>query len=823
MSPKENTTKVSIELYSAPYSGLQFCMDFLIVYGLRGESVVAVGNERYTLRKGGILTISQFQRHEIHCEEGAGLSILHIPPAVLRIMDGGESTVSVHCYVRSDDAGAQEHYHPLRVKYAHIFQLLFGGTPQGELLAVSYVSQLMSMLTSQFLVRSSVKRAKHDASAFARCDRIMRFIHEHWQEEISIEIIAKREYISTGYLSRFFRDNMGMTFTEYLTDLRLQHAVRELERSQDTVTQIALSNGFRNVNSFIHYFKLHYGMTPGQFRERSGAPSRQNTDGARTVPDADGIRDLLEYAEENEPAMTVPAIAAEHRTVSVDAAVKGHRIRHTWRRLLNIGYAKEGLLAEVQKQLRKAQEEIGFEYVRFHGILDDDMHVCFHDEQGRIYMDYSRIDLLLDFVISIGFKPYVEFSYMPRILAAEATPMFDRASYISTFNSEENWRTLICDFMQHCIERYGRKNVREWRFTTIDINSAAAGFMFLSDYLHLYQVTYDCVKSTDELLQFGGPGGFIFNAFSGTLVRHFLEFVLAEHCVPDFICTQCYPHDEISLTDDFWRYTMTQSSSPAILSTDIHFMRRALYAYRGLLTQYGLQDLPIWVEQWNSTVWQRDLSGDTCYKAAWLAMNICENMDETDSFGYWSFSDFMEEISDFGGVYHGGYGLFTYNGIPKSGWHALRFLRMLGESRLAAGDGWFASRNEKGIQILLHHYCHYDYLYCLRYRKLTDPQKAYSVFTESGPVIYDILIRNLAQGTYEMRKYTITPAHGSSFDTWVAMGMPLYLSAEERTYIERVSQPFYQVETVRVTEELSIECTLNAHEVQIITLNIINI
>ena len=90
-------------------------------------------------------------------------------------------------------------------------------------------------------------------------------------------------------------------------------------------------------------------------------------------------------------------------------------------------------------------------------------------------------------------------------------------------------------------------------------------------------------------------------------------------------------------------------------------------------------------------------------------------------------------------------------------------------------------------------------------------------------MIYDILIRNLAQGTYEMRKYTITPAHGSSFDTWVAMGMPLYLSAEERTYIERVSQPFYQIETVRVTEELLIECTLNAHEVQIITLNIINI
>lgn len=823
MGLKENASKVSIELYSAPYSGLQFSMDFLVVYGLRGESVIGVGNKRYTLKKGGLLTIPQFRRHEIRCGEGAGLSILHIPPAVLRIMDSGESTLSVHCYVRSDHAGTQERYHQLRVKYAHIFELLFGGTPQGELLAVSYVSQLMSMLTSQFLVRSSAQREKHDASAFARCDRIMRFIHEHWQEEISIETIAKSEYISAGYLSRFFRDNMGMTFTEYLTDLRLQHAVCELERSPETVTQIALSNGFRNVNSFIHYFKLRYGMTPGQFRERSSAAGHHNTEISQTVPDADGIQELLDYAEENEPAMTLPAIASEHRAVSVDAAAKGHRIWHTWRRLLNIGYAKEGLLAEVQKQLCMAQDVIGFEYVRFHGILDDDMHVCFQNEQGRIYMDYSRIDLLLDFVISIGLKPYVEFSYMPRILAAKAAPMFDRSSYISTYNSEKNWRTLICDLLQHCIKRYGRKNVREWRFTTIDINTVPGGFMSLPEYLRLYQVTYECVKSTDAQLQFGGPGGFISNAFSGTLVHRFLEFVLAEHCVPDFICTQCYPHEEIDITDDFWRFTMTQASSPAILSTDIHFMRRALHAYRSLLTTYGLQDLPIWTEQWNSTVWQRDLSGDTCYKAAWLAMNICENMDETESFGYWSFSDFMEEISDFGGIYHGGYGLFTYNGIPKSGWHALRFLRMLGNTRLAAGNGWFAARNEKGIQILLHNYCHYDYLYCRRSRKLTDPQKAYSVFAESGPVIYDISIDHLAQGTYEMRKYSITPAHGSSFDTWVAMGMPPYLSAEERTYIERASQPFYQVETVHADEELSLECILNAHEVQIIILNIMEI
>ena len=50
-------------------------------------------------------------------------------------------------------------------------------------------------------------------------------------------------------------------------------------------------------------------------------------------------------------------------------------IRPTWRNLLNIGYARCGLLAPIQEQIRTAQREIGFRYVRFHGIFDSDMHI----------------------------------------------------------------------------------------------------------------------------------------------------------------------------------------------------------------------------------------------------------------------------------------------------------------------------------------------------------------------------------------------------------------------------------------------------------------
>ena len=823
MNQNKNSSRVSIEFCEEIFSGLQFCPDFLVIYGLRGSSAAAVGSERYPLEKGGLLTIPPFQRHEMRCEEGAGLAILHIPQDVLWIADAYEKTAAVHCYVRGSASGNQKKYDPVRIHFAHIFQNCFAVTPQADLLILSYVSQLLSVLTGQFLVADASKRARNDLVTFERCSRIMQYIHENCQGDISIEKLAGMEYVSVGYLSRFFRQNMGTTFTEYLTELRLRHAVRDLRNSENTITQIALENGFKNVNSFIHYFKQVYGMTPGQYRVSGSAAEPENRREERDLPRADGVRDLLEYATREEARSAVPALPAEQRSVKVDAAKRGHLLRHTWRRLLNIGYAREGLLAEVQEQMRKAQREIGFEYVRFHGIFDDDMHVYFEDEHGRVYMDYSRTDLVLDFVLSIGLKPYVELGYMPGKLAKNSSGLFDRFTHISVFRSEANWLSLVRGFVQHCMERYGHRSVLEWRFTTIDLNSAAAELISFEEYLQLYHVTYNCVKQIDRRFMFGGPGGFVFNIFSGKYVHRYLAYVTEHDCVPDFICTQCFPHDKIDLRDNFWQYTMSQSLSPAHLSTDVHYMKHTLEAYRTLLCQFELADLPVWVEQWNSTVWQRDLSGDTCYKAAWLAMNICENYDDPEAFGYWSVSDYMDEISDFGGVYHGGYGLFTYNGIPKSGWHALRLLRMLGDYKLGSGEGWMAVKSEQGIQILLYHYCHYDYLYCRRYRRLTDPQKAYTVFPESGPVNYHIRISHLSEGTYEIRRQTITPAHGSSFDTWVSMGRPPYLNAEERTYLERVSQPLYQVETVRIFGDYALESTLNAHEVQIITIRYANL
>ena len=144
-----------------------------------------------------------------------------------------------------------------------------------------------------------------------------------------------------------------------------------------------------------------------------------------------------------------------------DAQEKGAEIIKTqeksglWERILNIGYAREGLLAEVQNQIRRAQAEVGFTYFRCHGLLDGDMYIYREDEGGNPYYTFSNMDALFDFVTELGLTPIVELGFMPEQLAKEQRRIFDRPSVISGCAQPEKWKDLICAVVEHLAARYG--------------------------------------------------------------------------------------------------------------------------------------------------------------------------------------------------------------------------------------------------------------------------------------------------------------------------------------------------------------------------------
>ena len=783
-----------------------------LFFGLRGRYTIATANEEYAIGASEIYAISPFTLYRVYGSGDAGLIQINLSAEILKLAKWPERQM-IACYLTRrglTESLALE----VRQRCASVFRIYFQHNNEAEL--VRQATALAVLLRDRFAVSGS-SRPEESINTLKLLEHALKLIHTRWNLSLSLTEVAAELYVSESYISRLFKKYLGTTFTKYLVGLRLEHAVSDLQSGQP-VTEVAYRNGFKSDNSFIDFFKKAYGCTPGKYRQMHRASAEKQAPPEEDI--SDWLQELLQYDNGAASNVTDESKTVE-RKIRLNIGKKTEPIVPTWRRLVNIGYARDGLIGAVQEQLRRAQKEIGFTYIRFHGILNDDMHIYQEKADGSPWYNFTYADLLFDFILQTGLIPYVELSFMPAKLAkTQYTPFDNAAIRISMYNDAEKWEALIQACISHWIDKYGLANVRKWKFTILSYNYAKVSDQKISheEYCEMFAATYTALKTIDPELSLGGGGCFPSIALEKDGLGQFLTDMKACGCLPDFISLQCYPHEKIVQDSDFVYFTSNQMSIPSILSKDGDFMLHFLQHFNRIKEKLGLSACPVIIEEWNSTLWQRDLSSDSCYKAAWLVKNALQNCNQVEGIGYWLLTDFIEEWMASREVFHGGYGLFTINGIPKAGYQALRLLNRVGERKVDAWEGWFVSRTEDAIQIYLYHYCHYDALYRYRYQKLRDPHDAYKVFQTQGKLKMELEICGLSSGIYRQESWILGRNAGSSFDKWLEMGAPGVMTLEDIQYLRDASQPICRICDRDTTGVLKVQAVLEPHEVQVIIL-----
>lgn len=95
---------------------------------------------------------------------------------------------------------------------------------------------------------------------------ILKFVEHSYMHKITVAEAAERIDFSESHFMRYFKENMGISFVEYLRDYRLTMAARLLLVSEDTILNIAEEVGFENLSYFNRAFKKKYGVTPREYR-----------------------------------------------------------------------------------------------------------------------------------------------------------------------------------------------------------------------------------------------------------------------------------------------------------------------------------------------------------------------------------------------------------------------------------------------------------------------------------------------------------------------------------------------------------------------------
>ncbi len=103
-------------------------------------------------------------------------------------------------------------------------------------------------------------------TATGYAETIMEYVCEHYNQTLSLPLMADVVGLSPQYLSKYFKRATGMGVAEYINLIRLEYANKNLVNSDITVTEAALNNGFPNVKSYVRICKNVYGMTPTELR-----------------------------------------------------------------------------------------------------------------------------------------------------------------------------------------------------------------------------------------------------------------------------------------------------------------------------------------------------------------------------------------------------------------------------------------------------------------------------------------------------------------------------------------------------------------------------
>lgn len=166
-------------------------------------------------------------------------------------------------------------------------------------------------------------------------------------------------------------------------------------------------------------------------------------------------------------------------------------------------------------------------------------------------------------------------------------------------------------------------------------------------------------------------------------------------CFPEIYGARCFgtamPWEE----QEDLNLIVNSDSFDFAVSRDMDYLQNYLRKIRKRLQKMGFQRMPVIVDECSNNVWQRDLCNDTCYKAAWLFKNMLENENEANGLAYFSINDRLDEVFPVRDSFHGGFGMFTDDGIPKAVYGAAKLLGKMGTRLVASGKGYFISTEER--------------------------------------------------------------------------------------------------------------------------------
>lgn len=765
-----------------------------LIYILRGEMSIEIYEKPFTLKNEDVIVVNANERYRFRASEDVLFARFRIPG--IEAVSGVNEVY--HRFLCNSAMNDMKNYDELRRVLKKLLISDLNVREHSNRVSYAYMScfyELMHLLTVHFMTgipeNALSKREKNEQRLY----KITRYIEKNYNQDISFESLAQYMYLSEGYLSRYFKENFHMRFSDYVRKVRLEHAMEALLYTGRPVTKIAYDVGFSSVSVFNRAFKETYGETPSSVRqkaERDAAAGSGEEEHLREGLDQKMTRQLAEYLHRDgskEPEKK----QMEEECCQFDVRVSASQ-RQIWNQVINIGSAADLLKSEIQEHVILLKQALNYEYVRFWSIFSKEMLIDASGDEN-VY-NFSKLDQVLDFLSEQGIKPFFDMEEKIRRINQNMYTAIVYEKNPIVFKNIGHFQRVMDALMRHLVKRYGSEDMASWKMEVWFGGYTIEGMEPFDGYFHIFRSIYGIVKKYVPQMEVGGCGVFPEAIKDPRLrSRNIWKEWRSQAPRPDFISAMNYAYEADPDGKDLFGYR----------NCDSRYLLHSVLQLKNELKQADFDDIQLYITEWNLTVSDRNYINDTCFQGAYVIKNVIDVCESVDMLGYFTGTDRVSQHYDSGQLLYGGAGLLNKDSILKPSAFAVDFLNHLLKYTVKKGGHFWMTTDRKGsYHMVCHNMKEMGQYYYMTDEGMLEKENVEDCFKEHNPLHLEIGLDHIDSGEYVIRMYRVNKDSGSILDIWKEIGFHQELLRDDVKYIRRICEPRLAIWNEKVDNNLMV-------------------
>jgi len=622
-----------------------------------------------------------------------------------------------------------------------------------ELLFQSVLFEALHILAKDF--SSEISQAQDKNPEHERLHTSLMYIHQNFRARISLEDVAKREFMSVQYLSRLFREQLNTTFMGYLNSLRISAVERELIFTSDTITRIALNNGFASARSLNGQFIKKHGCSPAEYR-KAYKP-------AETINPVNNIH-LVDEHENNSLETLVKFINAANLDVAenvqanylIDLEPASVSPLPAFQNIVEIGDLRLALRADMRKQLEEANRQLHLSGVSFGGLF----RMIYEVGSARgLFQTYDLYEAL-SFLHRLGLMPLIR-------LETEEFKIFASAG---------EGLKILSDFLHSLQLRYSSAVFKQWRFEiTGSIDDAG-----------LYADIYGIIKSVNTNVQVG----LRLDPFLSPKNTDQLKQLTA-NAAPDFFGFTFDPNEESRPAD--------QSDFNALFR-EYHI--KAVNSVMACIESAGCPSRPLYLMSWNVLTGSTPVEAGEFHRTALMVDVLC-SLRGTVAGAAVLLNLYVDQSSNFN-LLTRPLSLYLTKDIHRPMFFISKAIASLKPHIVwSSENGLLTADGEDRYALLLYNACYID------------PFRALDNIRLQGNMLNcSITLQGLAPGRYRIKELLMDKDKGSLYHNSMKLDLSIPLDEDDwDEYIESISRPsvtLWDIHTEDCSLQIRTELDINA-------------